>query len=65
MLVTFYKIALFACIETLVPNKEFIATMLPIHQQAYILTGATIACKVELKAERMLACTEDVSFCGE
>lgn len=65
MLVTFYHIALFACINTLVPNRDFIELTLPIHQQAYILTGATIACKMELKAERMLACTEDVSYCGE
>lgn len=63
MLVTFYKIALFACIQTLVPNRKFIAVTLPVHQQAYILDGALRACYDELKSERMLACTENSEYC--
>lgn len=64
MLVTFYQIALFACIEALVPNRSVIATILPEHQQMYIIQGAMVACDKELYSERMLACTEDASYCG-
>jgi hypothetical protein len=64
MLVTFYQIALFACIEALVPNRSVISTLLPEHQQMYIIQGAMVACDKELYSERMLACTEDTSYCG-
>lgn len=63
MLVTFYQILFVSCMNTLVPNRTVISTLLPPHQQAYILQGATIACKRELRSERMLACTEDQKYC--
>jgi hypothetical protein len=65
MLVQFYKIMLFACVNALVPNKTVVTTLLPEHQQAYIFQGAMVACRRELRAERLLACTEDASFCTE
>lgn len=63
MLVEFYKIAMFACINAVVPNREFVAMMLPAHQQAYIIQGANAACRKELKTERLMACTEQADLC--
>ena len=65
MLVTFYKIAMFACINALIPNQSVVKTLLPEHQQAYIIQGAIKACSKELRSEQMLACTEDVRYCTE
>lgn len=65
MLVTFFKIAMYACIQALIPNQSVVKTLLPEHQQAYIIQGAMRACAEELRSERMLACTEDVQYCGE
>lgn len=62
MLVDFYKVAMFACIQALIPNK-FTVNNLPDHQQMYIIQGATKACQRELKSERLLACSEDQQYC--
>lgn len=65
MLVQFYKIILFACVNALVPNRQTVMTLLPEHQQAYIFQGAVAACRKELKSERMMACSEEVAYCSE
>lgn len=65
MSVMFFKMAVLACLNTLLPNRSVITTLLPEHQQAYILQGATKACLVETDKERQAACIEDKSYCGE
>lgn len=65
MSVIFFKMAFMACVQALVPNRSVIATLLPEHQQAYILQGASRACLVELEKERQAACLEDKQYCGD
>jgi hypothetical protein len=65
MSVVFFKMALMACVQALVPNHSVVKTLLPEHQQAYIIQGAYRACLVELDKERQAACVEDKQYCGE
>jgi hypothetical protein len=65
MLVQFYKILMVACMNALVPNLESLRVLVPEHQQMYVIQGAVHACQEELKSEKLLACTEQPSFCTE
>lgn len=63
MLVQLYKILMVSCMNALVPNMQSLPVLVPEHQFMYIIQGAARACEEELKAERMLACTEDKKYC--
>lgn len=52
-----YVLAFKLCMAALIPNKPMVS-LLPEHQQMYIIKAAQEVCRKETAAERMFMCVE-------